>query len=100
MAESDFGFRRMHVHVYLLWVAFQEEESERVRRSGHQVVISRREGMQQQPVANQPAIDENENRIPIALLHLRAREEASEAKSAYRRLVRFAAILGDSLGWR
>ena len=43
--------------------------------------------MQHQPVANQPAVDEDEDRIAIVLLHLRARNETPQRELA-RRFIR------------
>ena len=74
--EAHLGFRRVHVHVHFLGVAFQEQQRERIGRRRHQVVIRRGERVQQQAVADQPAVHENENGIAIALLHLRPREKA------------------------
>ena len=56
--------------------------------------------MQQQPVANQPLVYENENRIAIALLHLRARDEAAEPECLAGRLLGLAAEFGDGFRWR
>ena len=44
--------------------------------------------MQQQPVTNQPPVDEQENRVAIVLLHLRAARR-SRARRTASRLVRF-----------
>ncbi len=57
--------------------------------------------MQQQTVANQAAVDENVDGIAIALLHLRAGEEAGEAEGArWAGRSGLAAILGDGFGGR
>ena len=47
----------------------------------HEVVIGRRDGVQQQPVANQAAVDEQEDRVAVVLLHLRAGDEAAKQKN-------------------
>ena len=86
VAEAHLGLRRVHVDVHLLRVALEEQQRERIRRRRHQVVIRRGERVQQQAVANQAAVDEDEDRIAIALLHLRAREEAAQAERARARL--------------
>ena len=101
VAEADLGFRRMHVDVDLFGVALEEQERKWVRTRGHEIVVRRGDGMEQQTVANQAAIDEDIDGIAVPLLHLRAREEAREAKEARRWVVvvgGFAAIVGDGLG--
>ena len=81
-------------------VAFEKQQRERVGRRRHQVVIRRGERVQQQAVANQPAVHEDEDRIAVALLHLRPRNEAAQAERARGRLVRLLLILGDGFGRR
>ena len=54
--------------------------------------------MQHQAVADQPPVDEDVDRIAIGLLHLRAREEAVEAKAAEGRILGLgAAVFGNRL---
>ncbi len=80
VAEPDFGFRRMHVHVDFFQIAIEKQQRERIARRRHQVVIRGRNRVQQQAVANQAAVDEQINRIAIHLLHLRAADEAAQAE--------------------
>src|ERR1051326_909705 len=59
--------------------------------------------MKHQAVANQAAIHKNENRIAIALLYLRPRNEPRYTEDSLRRIVirpRLVAIFGNRLGWR
>ena len=77
-------------------VAFQEQQRERKRRRRNQVVIRRGKRVQQQAVADEAAVDENVNRIAVALLHLRPREEAREAEGAGGRLVGFGSVVRNS----
>ncbi len=78
----------MHIHIHLFAIAIEKQQRERITRGRHQIVIRARKRMQQQTVANQAAVHEHENRIPIVLLHLRARNEAVSRKGS-RRFVRF-----------
>ena len=89
VAEAHFGFRRMHVYVHLFAIAIEEQQRERVTGRRHQVVIGGGERVQQQLVANEPAVHEQEDRIAIQLLHLRAGDEAAHHEDARRRLVAF-----------
>ena len=72
----------MHVDVDFLRVAIEKQESEGVTRGRHQVKIRRRNGVQQQTVPNQPAIDEQIDGITIHLLHRGRADEASQAETA------------------
>ncbi len=88
MAESHLGLRRMDIHVHFRRIAMQEQQRERITGRRDQVVIRRADRVHQQPVANQPAIDENIDRVAIVLLHLRARNKAVQRINAHW-LVRF-----------
>src|SRR5581483_1886948 len=81
-------------------IAFQEKQREWKRRCRHQIVIGRRYCVQQQAIANQPAIHEDVDRVAIPLLHLRARDEAAQKEGFGRRLLGLAAELRDRLRWR
>ena len=82
VAEAHLGLRRMHVHVHLFAIAIQEQQRERIAGRRHQVVIGRRKRVQQQAVADQPAVDEQVDRIAVELLHLRAGNEAAQREDA------------------
>ena len=59
--------------------------------------------MQQGAVADEAAVDEDENRIAVGFLHLRPGEEAGEAEGAQGRVViraGFAAVFRDGFGGR
>ena len=87
--ESHFGLGGMHVHVHLFGVAIQKQQREGITRRRHQVVIRGRNRVQQQAVANQPAVDEQVNRIAVELLHLRTADESPQPEAARElRLVR------------
>jgi hypothetical protein len=90
----------MHVDVDLIAIAFEKQQGEGKRRRGHQVVIRRRNGMQQQAIADEALVDENVDRVTIALLHLRARDEAAQLKRLGGRLLGLAPEFGDGLGRR
>ena len=77
--EAHLGLRWMHVDVHLFGVAFEKQQRERIGRGRHQVVIGGGERVQQQAVANQPAVHENVDRIAIGLLHLRAARKSRSA---------------------
>jgi hypothetical protein len=59
-AGSGPRFRRMHVDVHLFGIAFEKQQRERKGGGRHQVVIRRGNRVQQQAVANQAAVHENE----------------------------------------
>src|SRR5262249_14833378 len=100
MAETHLCLGRMHVDVDLLAIALEKQQRKRIAGVRHEIVIRRGDGMQQQLVANQTAVDEGENRIAIALLDLRTGDKTREAKDAAGWIVRLAPKLGDGFGWR
>ena len=76
--EPNFGLRRVDVDVHLSRIAVEEEERERETRRRHQIVIPPGDGVEYQAIPNQPPVDKNEDRIPVVLLDLWARHEASQ----------------------
>ena len=58
--ESHFGLGRMHVHVDFFGVAIQKQQREGITGRRHQVVIRGRNRVQQQAVAYQAAVDEQD----------------------------------------
>ena len=80
--EAHLGLRRMNVHIHFFGIAIEEQQRERIAGRRNQVVIGGGERVHQQLVANQPAVDEQIDRIAIELLHLRARNESAKRKHA------------------
>ena len=72
----------MNVDVHFFAIAIQKQQREWKAGRRHQVVIGGRERVHQQAVANQPAVDEHENRIPVELLNLRRGDESAQGKNA------------------
>lgn len=91
VAEADFGFRRMDVDVDLFCVAIEEEQREGKGAGRHQVVIGGLHGVEEEFVADQPAVDEKIDGIAVVLLHLRHGDEAAEEEDAS------AFLVGQSL---
>ena len=65
VTEPHLGLGGVHVHVHLFGVAVQEQQRERETNRRDQVVVGCRDGVQQQPVPNQPPVHEQEDRIAI-----------------------------------
>ena len=82
LPEADFGFRGMDVDIHLAGRQFEKQQHDRIDRGRNDVAIGLGESVLDQAVANQAAVDEDENRIAIQLLDLGLRDEAVEAHLA------------------
>ena len=72
----------MHVDVHLTRIAIQEQQCKRIAAGRHQVVIGGRKCVQQHLVADQTAVDKQEDRIAIQLLNMRAGDQALQHESS------------------
>ncbi len=79
----------MDVDVHFLAIAIQEKERERVTGRRHQVMIGRRKRVQQQAIADEAAVDEQEDRIAVQLLNLRRGDKSAQCEDALRALIGF-----------
>ena len=76
LAKTHFCLRGMNVHVHLCGRHFEKQKHHREDRRRHDVAIGFGNCVLHQPIANQAAIHENENRVAIQLLHFRLRDES------------------------
>src|SRR5579872_2463446 len=70
----------MNVNIHFFGVTIEEQQGERIAGRRHQVVIRRRQRVQKQLVADQPAIDEQEDRVAIQLLDVRTGNESAQTE--------------------
>src|ERR1700761_5670948 len=78
LAEANFGLRRVHIDVDLLGRHLQKEQDDRKGGRRNHIPIRLADGVQQQPVADQPFVYKDIDRVPVQLLQLRFRKEAGE----------------------
>ena len=71
LAEANFGLRGMHVHIDFRIRHFDEQQHHGEDRGRQDVAIGFRQRMLNQAVADQAAIDECVDRIPVQLLNFR-----------------------------
>src|SRR5215831_17011350 len=72
MLEPYFRFCRMDVYIDVLEGNRYEHDDDRKRSRGQNVPIRLADPVQNNLVAHQPSVDEEEHRIPVVLLHVRA----------------------------
>src|ERR1017187_5226386 len=98
LPKAHLGFGGMHVDVNLGERHLQEQQYDREYRRRNDVAVSLGEGVLHHAIANQAAIDEDENRVAVKLLNLRPRDKAVQFYvSGNRRFVVFAAPPGRRL---
>ena len=88
MPEAHFDLGRMDIYVHLLARQIQEEQrhGKHIRRQN--IAVRFVNGVQQQPIAHQPAVDKNVDAVAVRPLHFRPRNEP-----AHRQLPRASAVI-------
>src|SRR5664280_448570 len=76
LPKAHLGLGGMHVDVNLGEGHLQEQQHDRENRRRNDVAVSLGEGVLHHAIANQAAIDEDENRVAVKLLDLRPRNKA------------------------
>ena len=76
LPETNFGPRGMHVDVDFGRGQFQKQQHNRVHRRRNDVPVRLGDCMLNQPVTDEPPVDEDENRIAVQLLNLGLGDEA------------------------
>jgi hypothetical protein len=82
LAEADLGLRRVDVDVDLLRRHLEEEQQHRERGRRQHVAVGFDRGVQDQPVADEPAINEDVDGVAVELLQFGLRGKAAQAQVA------------------
>ena len=80
LPEAHLGLGRMHVHIHLFRRHLQKQQHHRKAGGRNHVAIGLGDGVQQQPVADQPLVDEDVDRVAVELLQLGLGVEAAQAQ--------------------
>ena len=93
LPEAHLGLRGMHVDVHLRPWHLQKQQHHRIHRAGQNIAIGLGDGVLHQPVADEPLVHENKDRVAVQLLDLGLRHKSVQSQLARRRrLVIFTAL--------
>ena len=81
MLEPDFGFRRMDIHINVFVRDCYKHDDNWKRTRGQDVPIRFADRVQDNLVANQAPVDEEEHLIPVVFLNMRPRCEQMDSNS-------------------
>ena len=82
LAETDFSLGRMDVDVHLVGGHLQKEQHDRIECGRQDVAIGFENGVDDDFVPDEAAVDEDEDGVAVELLHLRLADEAVQAQVA------------------
>ena len=88
IAETHFGFRRMHVHVHERRIAFQEQRQRRMAVAREEIRISAAHRADQQLVAHGPSVHEEELHLRVGAVVGRQSREARDVDAFARHIHR------------
>src|SRR6266700_3289003 len=83
LAKADLGLRGMHIHIDFRIGHLDEQQHHREYRGRQDVAIGVRQSMLDQAVADQPAIHERVDRIPVQLLDFRLGNKSVYAQTPW-----------------